>query len=104
MTAQSMLAETARAGDWLLATYALDLPADVDPWARVSRFAVGQTTGTWVEVPGLTAELKEAHEGRVVQVLPIPAADTTAALTGTVSYHATIAFQRSTSGPPCRSC
>lgn len=58
MTAQSMLAETARAGDWLLATYALDLPA----------------------------------------------ADTTAALTGTVSYHATIAFQRSTSGPPCRSC
>ena len=57
MTAQSMLAETARAGDWLLATYALDLPADVDPWARVSRFAAGQTTGTWVEVPGLTAEL-----------------------------------------------
>ena len=52
MTAQSMLAETARAGDWLLATYALDLPADVDPWARVSRFAVDQTTGTWVEVPG----------------------------------------------------
>ena len=29
--------------------------------------AVGQTTGTWVEVPGLTAELKAAHEGRVVQ-------------------------------------
>lgn len=52
MTAQSMLAETARAGDWLLATYALGLPADVDPWARVSRFAVDQTTGTWVEVPG----------------------------------------------------
>ena len=57
-----------------------------------------------VEVPGLTAELKEAHEGRVVQVLPLPAADTTAALAGMVSYHATVAFQRSTSGPPCRIC
>jgi len=92
MTAEAMLPELARSGDYLLATYALDLPADVDPWARVSRFAVGQTTGTWVEVPGLTAELRAVHEGRVVQVLPIPAADTTAGLTGTVSYHATIAF------------
>lgn len=94
-----MLAESARGGDWLLATYALDLPADVDPWARVSRFAVGQTTGTWVEVPGLTTELRERHEGRVVQVLPIPAADTTATLTGTVSYHATIAFPTVNFGP-----
>ncbi len=88
-----MLPEQARGGDYLLATYALDLPVDVDPWARVSRFAVGQTTGTWVEVPGLTAELKERHEGRVVQVLPVPAADTTAHLNvGVVSYLATIAF------------
>jgi 2,3-diketo-5-methylthiopentyl-1-phosphate enolase len=88
-----MLAELARKGDYLLATYALDLPADVDPWARVSRFAVGQTTGTWVEVPGLTDELRSVHEGRVVQVLPVPASDTTTHAGGdTISYLATLAF------------
>ncbi len=93
MSAQVMLAELARKGDYLLATYALDLPADVDPWARVSRFAVGQTTGTWVEVPGLTDELRSVHEGRVVQVLPVPASDTTTHAGGdTISYLATLAF------------
>lgn len=93
MSARVMLAELARKGDYLLATYALDLPADVDPWARVSRFAVGQTTGTWVEVPGLTAELRSVHEGRVVQVLPVPASDTTTHAGGdTISYLATLAF------------
>lgn len=93
MGARAMLAELARDEDYLLASYALDLPAEVDPWARVSRFAVGQTIGTWVEVPGLTPELRERHEGRVVQVLPIPAADTTNRSTGDpVSYLATIAF------------
>ncbi len=93
MSAQVMLAELAREGDYLLATYALDLPADVDPWARVSRFAVGQTTGTWVEVPGLTDELRSVHEGRVVQVLPVPASDTTTHAGGdTISYLATLAF------------
>lgn len=93
MSAQVMLAELARKGDYLLATYALDLPADVDPWARVSRFAVGQTTGTWVEVPGLTDELRSEHEGRVVQVLPVPASDTTTHAGGdTISYLATLAF------------
>ncbi|MBK8446784.1 MAG: transcriptional regulator [Micropruina sp.] len=93
MSAGVMLAEVARDGDYLLATYVLELPADTDPWARVSRFAVGQTTGTWVEVPGLTGELRAAHEGRVVQVLPVPAADTTTHAGGdTISYLATLAY------------
>ena len=93
MVARAILAEVAREGDYLLASYALELPADVDPWARISRFAVGQTTGTWVEVPGLTPELRERHEGRVVQVLPMPPADTTThAEGGAVGYLATIAL------------
>jgi len=93
MTAQVMLPEQARQGDYLLATYALDLPADVDPWARVSRFAVGQSTGTWVEVPGTTAALRERHEAQVLKVLPVPAADTTSHVTGErIGYLATIAF------------
>lgn len=93
MTAQVMLAELAHEGDYLLATYALELPADVDPWARVSRFAVGQTTGTWVAVPGLTEQLRQLHEGRVVQVLAVPAFDTTSQQSPElVGYLATLAF------------
>lgn len=93
MGAGAILAEVAREGDYLLATYALELPADVDPWARVARFAVGQTTGTWVDVPGLTPELRSAHEGRVVQVLPVPPSDTTGHTPDTaIGYLATLAL------------
>ena len=64
-------------GQTIAATYALTLPPEADVRAIVRKFAVGQTTGTWVEVPGLTPELKQLHEGRVVQLFSVPAADTT---------------------------
>lgn len=73
------------------ATYAFTLPAEADVRAIVRRFAVGQTTGTWVEVPGLTPELREGHEGRVLRLFSVPAADTTTSRPdGPVGYLATI--------------
>ncbi|CAB4926508.1 MAG: transcriptional regulator [Actinobacteria bacterium] len=60
----------------LIATYVLELPADVDPLARATRFAVGQTTGTWLPVPGITDELRARHEARVVGISSLPPADT----------------------------
>lgn len=36
------------------------------------RFAVGQTVGTWMELPGLTAEIRARHQGQVVDVLELP--------------------------------
>ncbi|WP_295779429.1 RuBisCO large subunit C-terminal-like domain-containing protein [uncultured Microbacterium sp.] len=62
--------------DHLLATYVLELPVDVDPLARATRFAVGQTTGTWLPVPGITDELRARHEARVVGISSLPPADT----------------------------
>ena len=77
--------------DLIEATYAFTLPPDADVRAVVRRFAVGQTTGTWVEVPGLTAELRDRHEGRLLRLFPVPAADTTTSQPeGPVGYLATI--------------
>ncbi|MGA4508059.1 RuBisCO large subunit C-terminal-like domain-containing protein [Propionibacteriaceae bacterium G1746] len=73
------------------ATFAFTLDAEADARAIVRRFAVGQTTGTWVEVPGLTDELRAAHEGRVLSLYQVPAADTTTSMTpGRVGYLVTI--------------
>jgi 2,3-diketo-5-methylthiopentyl-1-phosphate enolase len=54
MTASDVfsLGEALRGQDYLLATYYLELPADTDVLARAAGFAVGQTIGTWIEVPG----------------------------------------------------
>ncbi|MEZ5088568.1 MAG: HAD hydrolase family protein [Micropruina sp.] len=96
--------EVAREGDYLLATYALELP-DVDPWARVARFAVGQTTGTWVDVPGLTPELRSAHEAgssRCCRCRP-PTPPATPPTPRSATWRPS-RCRRSTSARPCRSC
>jgi len=66
------LPEDVRGDDYVLATYHLRLPAGSDVMAKATTFAVGQTTGTWVEVPGVTSEMRARHEGRVVRVLEAP--------------------------------
>ncbi|MGC5616376.1 RuBisCO large subunit C-terminal-like domain-containing protein [Georgenia sp. Z1491] len=57
------------------ASYVLWIDAGTDPYEVVRRFAVGQSTGTWLPVPGLTDELRAAHEARVLDLQPVPAAD-----------------------------
>lgn len=77
--------------EFIEATYAFTLPPQADVRGVVQKFAVGQTTGTWVEVPGLTPELKERHEGRVLRLFSVPAADTTTTQPdGPVGYVVTI--------------
>lgn len=67
--------EQLRGGDHVVATYALDLPADADALARMTAFAVGQTIGTWLPVPGITDEMRARHEARVLGVLSVPPID-----------------------------
>ena len=69
------LSETIRDQDYLLATYYLEMPAEADVLAKAASYAVGQTIGTWVEVPGMTAEMRDRHLGRVVKVLEAPPVD-----------------------------
>ncbi|MDI6870822.1 MAG: RuBisCO large subunit C-terminal-like domain-containing protein [Bacillota bacterium] len=84
-------------GDYVLATYlAYGLPEE-KVLTRVGNFAVGQTVGTWVPVPGITQEMVRNHEARVVGCYPVsPARDTSAAGEGT--YLLRVAFPRANFG------
>jgi len=69
------LSEEIRTKDYLLATYYLELDAEADVLEKAASFAVGQTIGTWIEVPGVTDEMRANHRGRVVKVLEAPPLD-----------------------------
>ncbi|TAJ46436.1 MAG: transcriptional regulator [Herbiconiux sp.] len=67
--------EKLRGDDYLVATYYLALPSDADVLARTAAFAVGQTIGTWLPVPGVTDRMRAQHEARVISVLSAPPID-----------------------------
>ncbi len=51
----------------LVATYLAGLPEGREA-AAAEAFAIGQTIGTWVPVPGITDAMRRTHGGRVVEV------------------------------------
>ena len=59
----------------LLATYVATLPAGREE-AAAEAFAVGQTIGTWLPVPGITDEMRATYGGRVVEVREAREAET----------------------------
>jgi 2,3-diketo-5-methylthiopentyl-1-phosphate enolase len=61
------------AGDYVVATY-LMFGADCgNALKKAGNFAVGQTVGTWVSVPGISDEMVERYQGRVVSLYPVRA-------------------------------
>jgi 2,3-diketo-5-methylthiopentyl-1-phosphate enolase len=69
------LSEDIRSQDYLLATYYLEMDAESDVLGKAAAFAVGQTIGTWIEVPGVTDAMRHHHQGKVVKVLEAPPVD-----------------------------
>jgi len=57
---------------YIIATYYLETDPDEDIVARAASFAVGQSVGTWVPVPGITREMLERHMGRIVAIYDLP--------------------------------
>ena len=57
---------------YVIATYYLEAEPDVDIVARAASFAVGQSVGTWVPVPGITRQMLERHVGRIVAIYDLP--------------------------------
>ena len=51
----------------LVATYLAALP-DGGAEAAAEAFATGQTIGTWIDVPGITPEMRDEHGGRVSEL------------------------------------
>lgn len=57
-------------GDYAVATY-LVYGADYgNILDKAGAFAVGQSVGTWIQVPGITAEMVERSQARVLDVIP----------------------------------
>ena len=93
------LSESIRGDDYLLATYYIEMPAEADILAKAASYAVGQTIGTWVEVPGVTAEMRDRHLGRVVKVLEAPPVDLSTQTGETSGYFMQIALPTVNFGP-----
>ncbi|MCI1965042.1 MAG: RuBisCO large subunit C-terminal-like domain-containing protein [Oscillospiraceae bacterium] len=93
------LNETIRNLDYVLATYYLELPKEVNVVEKAAGMAMGQTIGTWVPVPGITDEMREKHMGKVVNIIDLPPCDlSTQVQTDTVAYLAQIAYPVSNFG------
>lgn len=89
------LPEEIRSCDYLLATYYMRLPREADVICKATKFANGQTLGTWVEVPGITREMQERYMGRVVRIYDAPPCDlSTQRQDPFVDYFVQLAFPR----------
>ncbi len=55
-------------GDYFVATYIISGLDYSSTMKKVGQFAVGQSVGTWVVVPGITNEMIEKYQARVVEV------------------------------------
>ncbi|MGI6588672.1 MAG: RuBisCO large subunit C-terminal-like domain-containing protein [Peptococcia bacterium] len=58
---------------FMIATYYVQTHRNAEAVKYACALAVEQTTGTWIAVPGETAEVREKHLGRVVGLYEIPA-------------------------------
>lgn len=93
------LSESIRGEDYLLATFYLTMPAEADVLAKATGYAVGQTIGTWIEVPGVTEEMRRRHRGRVVKILEAPPVDLATQTAATSGYFLQIALPTVNFGP-----
>lgn len=93
------LNESIRGLDYVLATYYIELPKEVNVVEKAESIVVGQTLGTWVPVPGITDKMCEEHMGRVVNIIDLPPCDLSAQVqTDTVSYLLEFAYPVSNFG------
>lgn len=64
--------ENIASGDYVIATYLVSGVNEQDALTRAGKFAVGQTVGTWVELPGITRSMVEGYQARVLSLELIP--------------------------------
>jgi 2,3-diketo-5-methylthiopentyl-1-phosphate enolase len=73
-----MMPEEAFEGDYIIATYFYaSKVAGEDIYEKAKSFAIGQTIGTWVPVPGITPQMKKQYGGKLVSIYDIPPAELT---------------------------
>ena len=87
------LAETIHTQEYVVASYFIRLPKEVDIIKKAESLAVGQTIGTWVPIPGITNEIREKYMGKVVNIFDVPPFELSTQLEGEqLSYIIQIAY------------
>lgn len=64
-------------GDNLIATYLMFGTDCGSALKKAGGFAVGQTVGTWISVPGVSSDMVENYQGKVVSLFPVAGAEET---------------------------
>lgn len=79
--------------EYIVASYYMELGADIDVMEKTSGLAIGQTVGTWLPVPGLSEKERRDHIGKIVNVMNLPPVDlATQQPDGKVGYIIQIAY------------
>ena len=65
--------EKANSEEYTIATYLVELQLQTDIMTFAEALAIEQTTGTWLEVPEETPQLREKHCGKVCGIVEVPA-------------------------------
>jgi 2,3-diketo-5-methylthiopentyl-1-phosphate enolase len=65
--------ENILSGDYVIATYLVSGISEADALSRAGKFAVGQTVGTWIQLPGITEAMVEGYQARVLSLEFVPA-------------------------------
>ncbi len=65
------LPEEAFEGDFIIASYYYESKPGQDVFEKAKSFAIGQTLGTWLPVPGITEKMKQDYGGRLVSIYDI---------------------------------
>jgi len=58
--------------DFIIATYFFRSEKEIDVYEKAKSFAIGQTLGTWLPIPGITTEMRKKYGGRIVALYDIP--------------------------------
>ncbi len=63
------------AGDYIVATYLVYGTDCGNVLKKAGNFAVGQTVGTWIKIPGVTPEMVESYQARILSLQLVPAGE-----------------------------
>jgi 2,3-diketo-5-methylthiopentyl-1-phosphate enolase len=87
-----ILPEEGFEGDYIIATYFYRTTSETDVYEKAKSFAIGQTIGTWIPVPGITDKMKKKYGGKVISVYDIPPVELTTDKPDTTNHIIQIAF------------
>ena len=93
------LPEEAFESDYIVASYYYESKPYENVYEKAKSFAIGQTLGTWLPVPGITEKMKRDHGGKVVNIYDIPPYELLGEEAQKASHIIQIAFPDQNFGP-----